>query len=129
MTKRASCQHCWRPLFRSKAAGTRVPKNAPYKVCRNRECKSNQAPSFKSKNKNPKKGLLVPEPEPLVPKGFVTKQRQQVRTFVAKVSAGQEEMSIALLLALACEETGNVEAAAVISAKHRLDLLGYTLAT
>jgi hypothetical protein len=129
MTDRPLCSGCDRPLFRSAAAGTRIPKGAPYKVCRNEMCETNRAPSFKSKNKNPKKGLLVPEPAPLVPKGFVTKQRQRVREFVASVSEGQEEMSIALLLALACEETGNVEAAAIISIKHRLDLLGYSLAT
>lgn len=138
MTDRPSCPMCERPLFRSAAKGTSVPKGAPYIVCRNPGCvvktarvvkTQTRSPSFKSKNKHPQKGLLVPEPEPLVPKGFITKQRQRVREFVASVSEGQEEMSIALLLAMACEETGNVEAAALISAKHRLDLLGYSLAT
>ena len=127
--QRPRCRKCSRPLFRSAERGTVVPKGTPYAVCRNADCSSNRLHRVKPEKIKRKKGLLVPPEEPVIPAGFITKQRQRVREFVTHVSAGEEPMSVALLLALACEETNNPEAAAIIASKHRLDLLGYGLTT
>jgi hypothetical protein len=54
--------------------------------------------------------------------------RKVVRDFIAKaVSEDVEPHEIAMTLALACEQTGNTEAAAVLAVKHKLHEYGYTV--
>jgi hypothetical protein len=134
MTIEAICQHCSKPLYRSAAAGTKVRKDAPRVVCRNADCpgkkpKVQPTPIQRRRKVSqlvaPKKPPPAPPVEPLEPEDLVAATRQWVRAQLNLLAKGEDENAIALTLALACEETGNPEAAAVLAVKHGLKRMGY----
>jgi hypothetical protein len=129
-TDRPACGYCGEGLFRSAAKGTTVPKGAPYAVCRNSECPGKVKKPLKDKPRQ-RRAPFDPTAESkqpaTTPADRIEDNRQKVRAFLDMVAKGYDETSIALVLALACQETGNLEAAGVLAMKHRLSKVGFRL--
>ncbi len=96
-------------------------------VCRNADCPGKHPKPKLSRQARRRSLQARPKPPAeATPVNLVELQRSWVRSQLNLLAKGEDENAIALLLALACEETGNPEAAVVLAIKHGLKRIGYT---